>query len=60
MEFMIVIGSNSITLGELEKIRTKLEIRTLYTSPKFANSVSDSRLHTPYSQLADTREKTGA
>ena len=48
MEFMIVIGSNSITLGELEKIRTKLEIRTLYASPKFVNSVSDSGLHSSF------------
>ena len=31
-----MIGSNSITLGELEKIRTKLEIRTLYASSKFS------------------------
>ena len=43
-----MIGSNSITLGELEKIRTKLEIRTLYASPKFANSVSDSGLHSSF------------
>ena len=49
MEFMIVIGSNSITLCELEKkIRTKLEIRTLYASPKFFNSVSDSGLHSSF------------
>ena len=43
-----MIGSNSITLGELEEIRTKLEIRTLYASPKFANSVSDSELHSSF------------
>ena len=40
--------SNSITLGELEKICTKIEIRTLYASPKFANSVSDSGLHSSF------------
>lgn len=47
---MILIGSNSITLGELEKkkIHTKLEIRTLYASPKFSNSVSDSGLHSSF------------
>ena len=43
-----MIGSNSITLGELEKIRSKLEIRTLYASPKFFNSISDSGLHSSF------------
>ena len=52
-----MIGSSSITLSKFKKVRkgrlsipktilsTELEIRALYVSPEFANSVNSSGLH---------------
>ena len=43
IERIITIGSSSITFCS-----TELEIRTLYVSPEFANSVSGSGLHSSF------------
>ena len=61
IELIIVVGSSSITLSKFKKKRKKegylfqklscsieLEIRTLYVSPEFANSVSGSSLHSSF------------
>ena len=58
IELIIVVGSSSITLSKFNKVRKRkaiyskklscsivLEIRTLYVSPEFANSVSGSGPH---------------